>query len=140
MFTDNVKFFQKAIVLHPKEERFLVLKRRQDDRSAPGQWDFPGGGVDFGELHLPALAREIWEEAGLTIQPPNVLEVITRFDPATQVYSIFVAHLCRAVDSTVRLSDEHSDHCWITFAEWTKLEASPALKQVVHVYEMRQRG
>jgi 8-oxo-dGTP diphosphatase len=138
MFTSNVKFFQKAIVLHPEDERFLVLKRRPTDTSAAGQWDLPGGGVDFGELHLPALEREIWEETGLHILAPSVVEMITRFDPTQEVYSIFVAHQCRATDNHVRLSDEHSSYRWVTPLDWVEFDAPPALKQVVRTYEMRQ--
>lgn len=134
MFTHNVKFFQKAMVFHPEQARFLALKRADDDSSAPGQWDFPGGGIDFGELHLTALAREIWEETGLTIVNPRVVEVMTKFDANRQIYSIFVAHQCQATNTAIQLSAEHTAHRWVTVAEWLQMDAPVALKQVVQTY------
>lgn len=89
MFTNNVKFFQKAVIFHPMHACFLTLKRVDHHTSAPGQWDFPGGGIDFGELHSPALAREIWEETRLTVVNPQVLEVMTRFDAVLQIFDLY---------------------------------------------------
>ena len=43
MFTDDVVFFQKAVMFHPHTDQFLVLKRSSDGRS-PNIWDLPGGG------------------------------------------------------------------------------------------------
>lgn len=130
MFTHNVKFFQKAMVFHPDQPRFLALKRTEHDSSAPGQWDFPGGGIDFGELHLIALEREIWEETGLTIVNPRVIEVMTKFDANRQIYSIFVAHQCQATSTTVSLSAEHTAYQWVTVAEWLQIDVPLALRQV----------
>lgn len=131
MFTSNVKFFQKALVFHPESEHFLALKRADDDSSAAGQWDFPGGGIDFGELHLSALHREINEETGLSIVNPTVLEVMTKFDTERQIYAIFIAHRCRATTSDVCLSAEHTAYQWVTATEWLRLDAPMSLKQVV---------
>ena len=88
MFTDQVKFFQKVVIFHPQQPQILTLKRSPQDRSRPNQWDLPGGNVEFGELHLPALEREILEETGLPIGPLALLEVFTRFDPTETIYTI----------------------------------------------------
>ncbi len=131
IFAEKIKFFQKALVFHPDQARFLALKRATDDTSAPGQWDLPGGGIDFGELHLPALEREIREETGLTIAMPQVIEVMTKFDANRQIYSIFVAHQCRATSTVIALSAEHTAYRWVTVTEWLQMDAPLALKQVV---------
>ncbi len=130
MFTHNVKFFQKAMVFHPDQPRFLALKRAEHDSSAPGQCDFPGGGIDFGELHLAALEREIREETSLTIVNPRVIEVMTKFDANRQIYSIFVAQQCQATSTTVCLSAEHTAYRWVTVAEWLQMDVPLALRQV----------
>jgi 8-oxo-dGTP diphosphatase len=137
MFPKFVKFFQKALVQHPQEVRFLALQRSAHDRSGAGQWDFPGGKVDFGETHLVALAREIWEETQLTISVPSVIDLMTKFKPTEQVYSIFVAYHAQASSTNVVLSDEHSAYRWLTLAEWSDIDAPAELKHMIRIYETR---
>jgi 8-oxo-dGTP pyrophosphatase MutT (NUDIX family) len=46
--------------------RILLIQRSASD-SMPGRWEIPGGGVDEeDESILHGVARELWEEAGLT--------------------------------------------------------------------------
>ena len=48
------------------DRRILLVQRAATD-SMPGCWEFPGGGVDDDDKSiLHAVARELWEEAGLT--------------------------------------------------------------------------
>ena len=42
-------------------------------------FDFPGGRVDKGELHLDGLVREVREETGFTIKPTDLIDVQTSF-------------------------------------------------------------
>lgn len=37
-------------------------------------YEFPGGGIEAGESHMQALAREVKEETGLTVIPESIRE------------------------------------------------------------------
>lgn len=50
----------KALILDDKK-RFLLS--HEDN----GFWDFPGGGMEFGESYEQTLVRELKEEMGLTV-------------------------------------------------------------------------
>jgi 8-oxo-dGTP pyrophosphatase MutT (NUDIX family) len=50
----------KALILDD-EKRFLLQLENN------GFWEFPGGGLDFGENYKECLAREIREEMGLDV-------------------------------------------------------------------------
>ena len=45
-----------------KDGKLLLLK---ESNNLSGQWELPGGGLDFGEDIHSALKREIEEEAGI---------------------------------------------------------------------------
>lgn len=50
----------KALILDDKK-RFLLFREEN------GQWDLPGGGLDYGETPQECLKRELKEEGGLEI-------------------------------------------------------------------------
>ncbi|HSX05690.1 MAG TPA: NUDIX hydrolase [Candidatus Saccharimonadales bacterium] len=49
-------------VIRDKDGRVLLL------READGRWELPGGGLEHGEDPKAALAREVAEETGLTVE------------------------------------------------------------------------
>lgn len=115
----------KAVIWH--EGRFLILKRSKSTAKEPDLWEFPGGGLELGEKHEAALKREIMEETGLTaevIRPLSVWDA-TRKD-GTQVLG--VTFLCRLLDGTVSISEEHEAYAWIIP---TDIEKYPVFSQMI---------
>jgi len=130
MFTDDMRFLQKAIVRHPTQDKFLALKRNADAHARPGTWDLPGGNVLFGENHLDSLMKEISEETSLKVKGVQPIRVSTRFDG--QIYHLFIGYSCKATSSKVKISDEHSEHRWVTKDEFLKLESADFLIDLVN--------
>jgi mutator protein MutT len=62
----------RALLVNPQGELLIVRRSQSDDRH-PGTWDIPGGQVEDGETVEAALAREVIEEAGITIRQPHLL-------------------------------------------------------------------
>jgi len=56
-----------AAVIERSDRRLLIGQRRRSDTS-PLKWEFPGGKVEAGETPEEALARELREELGATLQ------------------------------------------------------------------------
>src|ERR1700757_3429645 len=56
-----------AAVIERNDRRLLIGQRRRGDTS-PLKWEFPGGKVEKGETPEDALARELKEELGATMQ------------------------------------------------------------------------
>jgi ADP-ribose pyrophosphatase YjhB (NUDIX family) len=61
-----------------KGDRLLLVRRGRAPRL--GQWSLPGGAQGVGETVFEAAAREVLEEAGLTVRP---IEVVTVVDAIT---------------------------------------------------------
>lgn len=56
-------------------DKILFIKKARGPYT--GQWDLPGGGLDFGETPLDGLHREVLEETGLKIKSATLLNVLT---------------------------------------------------------------
>ena len=50
----------KALILSEERDKFLIIKEET------GDWELPGGGLEWGEQIHECLTREILEEMGLT--------------------------------------------------------------------------
>ena len=64
-----------AMVRNEKGE-ILFLKRTEKCRNEAGKWNFPGGGLEFGETQDEAVKREVLEETGLEVKIVRILKII----------------------------------------------------------------
>lgn len=128
MFTDDIKFLQKAVVFHPdKNGLFLALKRSPNSPSRPNDWDLVGGNVLFGELHEDSLRKEISEEANLEVDNFTPVQIITNYDKEKNIYYIFTGFYCQAKTDAVKISVEHSEYRWVTEEEFINLKPAQYL-------------
>jgi 8-oxo-dGTP pyrophosphatase MutT (NUDIX family) len=121
-FTDDITFFQKAVIIHPKGEKFLIIKRSIKDAFRPDTWDLPGGNILYGEVHAEGLRREILEEVDLKISHLNPVHMITHFTKSIPMYYIVVGFRCKALTDLVKLSHEHSEFQWISKDAFLKMD------------------
>lgn len=124
LFTPTVRFVQKAIVFHPVEPKFLIIKRSSSEFIRPNTWDIPGGSIHYGELHREGLKREVLEETGLTISNVQEFHVITHYDKTKPMYFIIVGSTCTATDDKITVSSEHEKYAWITISDFLNLNST----------------
>jgi 8-oxo-dGTP diphosphatase len=81
-----------AAVIERADRRILIGQRRRRDTS-PLKWEFPGGKVRDGETPEAALARELREEVGATLQRcAEIAQVTHRYaDTADELVIRFFA-------------------------------------------------
>ena len=70
-----------AAIIERADRRLLIGQRRKDD-SSPLKWEFPGGKVKNGESPEQALARELREELGVTLEKSAELGRVRHHYPA----------------------------------------------------------
>ncbi len=63
-----------------RDGKLLLVKRRKAPEA--GQWNLPGGKVDFGERVVDAVRREITEEIGVEIELTRPLGFVETFADA----------------------------------------------------------
>lgn len=108
------KTIAKVVVLNAAGH-ILLLRRSNTDKRRPGTWDFPGGGIEPGEEITAGVARELYEEAGISVSVKDLVLVYAAtesWEPADESITrlLFVTHL--AHEATITLSFEHDDSKW----------------------------
>jgi len=110
--------------------RVLLLKRPN------GLWEFPGGGVDWGETPENAALREAKEETSLLPNNVSFLTVTsaTYKQGEDDKHSIYFVYKGDASNDKVILSSEHVEYRWLTVheAKYMKmaLNAEPVLELI----------
>ena len=98
----------------------IVLIRR-DREPFQGMWALPGGFVAYGETVEEAVAREVFEETGLTTCIRSLLGVYSEMDRDPRGHTVSVAFLLAVTGGILRGGDDAAD------ARWFKLGDLPQL-------------
>lgn len=115
-----------------KNAEILILKRQNNRKIAPGEWECGGGQVRINESFETAVQRQLYEETGLSAshwRPMGCFEmkVDDKIVPG-------ISFSCR-VDYTnnVKLDNrEHNEYRWVSLDEIKDLEfVSPKMKQTI---------
>ena len=100
-------------------DKFLIVKRSDDDEFMPGAWEFPGGNLENNELIEEALKRELKEEIGFNLLD-NTSKIINFSDEIKEKNNkiIHVIELDFLIECTndafdIILSNEHTDYKWV---------------------------
>ena len=104
-----------AAVLTRDDGRVLV-QRRPVGKSLAGLWEFPGGKVEPGETPDAALARELAEELGVTVDARALEPLSFASEPSGTRHLLLLVYRCRRW--TGEMEARHADALrWATPAE-----------------------
>lgn len=121
-----------AVILD--HDRVLLVQRGHEP--SMGAWSLPGGAVELGETLDAALAREVLEETGLSVEVGPVLEVVDRvqFDADGRVgyHYVIIDYLCRPFSGTAVCGSDAAAVRWVRVADLRGLAATEKVIAVVH--------
>ena len=112
------------LVWHRTDGQYLLLRRSPSKDFAPGQWESGSGRLEQGEGFIEALQRESREELGLDVRIECLLGTVHlyRGEVVPDNEMVGVTFGCSVDDASgLNLSDEHSEHRWVTEEEATAL-------------------
>ncbi len=133
-----MKFGTKSILV--RDGKVLLIRRSDYDGYRSGKWDIPGGRVEEGEKYSEGHKREVFEETKLAIE--IIAEInhweVERFDG----FHKGVTFLSKAMPGDVVLSNEHTEHKWVTpeeansmnIADWIKSEIGKAVSKNLSLF------
>jgi mutator protein MutT len=105
------RILTKGLIIRNNDE-FLLLKRREGS-FAGGQWDIPGGKLEFGEALEESLLREIYEETRLKVKVNKVISISSGINNEQKRQYITLVYLCPYQSGDVILNEEHTDYKWV---------------------------
>lgn len=112
----NEQCFVSAALL-VKNDKILLLHRSVGFRV----WEFPGGGIEFGESPEKAAEREANEETGLTVKSAGLLGVFSHVTPQKK-HHIWFLYRCKILGDEERVADDdHDKKGWFTLKEMESL-------------------
>lgn len=121
-------------ILIKKDGKYLLIRRALTDPDDPGAWDLPGGGINYLEKPLTAALREAKEEAGVDIKVKRIIDLWAKqYRGDWSIESLVEGEW---VKGEVTLSNEHSEHRWVSRQELKSINPrSDNLKALFKVNE-----
>lgn len=114
-----------AIIVN-KEGKLFLAKRGREVRNESGKWEFPGGGVEFGDTLKKTLKREMMEEYGIEIEPGKLLDVCDHIIFAEHQHWVSPSFICSVLKGVPKILEPHK--CdgigWFTVEEIKTMDLS----------------
>lgn len=134
-------FAQKAFIVNGGS--LLLVQKSKDDPFHPGEWEVPGGRMEFGESVEEHILREVMEEVGLQIVAGEPFDIWTwqmnkKDESGGEIKSqvVAVARLCAPktlkVTTDNRVEDDFLGEAkWVPFDELLNYKLIPDIIPVV---------
>ena len=120
--------------------RILLLRRSSGNPRYIGQFELPGGKVEFGEDPEEGLRREVDEEVGVAAGAIQLYKVISWMDTVERdTQHIIIVYLIGVgnPDAKITLSNEHDKFLWAKLSD-IQLDKLNALTEVVLEDELKE--
>lgn len=121
-----------VVALILDESGRIYMQRRHDPESpAHDFWEFPGGGIEFGETPEQALVREVKEESGYEVQVIRLLPKIYS-NVWSEVEVLLVAYECRITGGEFKTQETEVSEARFFSPEEINFEKSlPYTKEII---------
>ena len=127
-------------IIFNAEGLVFLARRGREARNESGKWEFPGGGVEFGETLEHALAREILEEYGITIEAQELLDVVNHIIPREGQHWVSPTFICRMMSGTPVIREPHKCEAigWFAIEDIPEKELTIASKKSLESLKKRR--
>lgn len=115
-----------------EDGRVFLSRRGPEARNERGCWEFPGGGVQFGEKLSDAIVREFYEEYAMHIEVIKLLGVPDHIIDDEQQHWVSPTFIARHIAGTPRIVEV--DKC--TGIGWFSLMRLPEPLSLVTQYDV----
>jgi ADP-ribose pyrophosphatase YjhB (NUDIX family) len=115
----NYHFYQNskptASALIVEEGKILLGKRGIEPFK--GDWNIPGGFLDYGEDPVEAAKREVFEETGLVVEIGELLGIYTDTYGSEKIATLNIAYRARKISGEEKPGDDLMELKWFPLNE-----------------------
>lgn len=115
-----------AVIINAEGKVFLA-KRGSKAKNERGTWEFPGGGVEFGETMADCIKREIFEEYGIKIELKDQLEALDHLIPDEKQHWVAVTFIANIIKGKPKIME--SEKC--SEIGWFEIDKLPQPMSIV---------
>ena len=115
-------------IVTDEQGRLLMIKRGHEPGA--GLWSIPGGRIEPGETDAEALAREMLEETGLTVEVGRLVGTVQRPGPGGAVLDIR-DYAATVIGGTLAAGDDAADARWIRAEDLNALPLTEGLADIL---------
>ena len=112
----------------------VLLQKRAPGRSMAGLWEFPGGKVEPDERPEAALARELEEELGISVDTADLSPAAFASADNGGRHMLLLLYLCREWRGEPRALDAEA-LAWVRPADMRALPMPPADEPLIPLLE-----
>ncbi len=111
-------------LIENNEGKYFLSLRGNEVRNEPGKWEFPGGGVEFGEKLKDSTKREMKEEYDIEIEVIELLDIDDHIIPEEKQHWVSPIYICKIISGEPKIMEP--DKCeqigWYTIDEIEKMD------------------
>lgn len=130
----NTNVGVKLLAVNDQGKYLLIRKDPEKYPEMANKWDIPGGRWIPGKEVIPkTMERELRGETGLDMSGKPSFVAKQKF-PHSRIKDLEVVRLTYKVkvSGNIKLSDEHTEHKWVTIDEMKNMdELDPLVKQLI---------
>jgi 8-oxo-dGTP diphosphatase len=117
-----------------RDDGRILLQQRAPGRAMAGLWEFPGGKVEEGERPEAALARELNEELGISVDEADLGPATFASADNAGRHMLLLLYVCRAWRGTAEALDATA-LLWVLPSEMRDLPMPPADIPLIPILE-----
>lgn len=108
-------------------DKVLIGKRKSNNKSYPGKWEFPGGKVETHENYWEAVKREWKEELDIEVHPIHQLRTLTGDDIE------FTPFILRLISGKAKMLD-HDEIRFVERKEFLTMDLTKLSKEAGQIF------
>lgn len=130
----NKTHYPALAVVFDKEGKILMARREEVRSHFNNLWQFPGGGIEFGEDPKDAVVREVREETGLTVKLLSKHPFAFNYsDPLTNSHVVALGFVAKYVSGTIDTSKDRNtgEAKWFAYKDIDFTTCVPLTRELV---------